>query len=149
MVRRPGLQRIKGSDTEEVEKARLHIIALLGDPHYRMAAIQMKRSSKLTELLKDSGGKPSVATMVRTAQVTKPQATTKRRGRSNETNLTGLKILFDAIERKPVHGRSLIDWCRKIARKLCPEATDKQIEEVAKATQRKLLDIKRRKLERK
>lgn len=149
MARRPGLQRIKGSNIEEVEKARLHLIELLEDPHYRAAAIQINRSGKLKELLADTGGKPSVDTLVQRNLAGKPKATTGRRGAPTKVELNGLKVLLEVLERSPIQGRSLTEWCRMIAREQWPSATDEQIKKVSKAAQRKLSDIKRRKSERK
>lgn len=139
----PKLRTGPNSDAEQVEIARLHLIKLLCDPFYQEAAIRLKRSGKLAELINDPGGNPAIGNIARKLQQPKTLVQ-KRKSPGAPRKLTGLTELFLVIERSQVKGRSIIDWCRRVVRANWPNATEEQQEKVAKETQRKLLDIRRR-----
>lgn len=137
-----GMERVRGTDDEEIELARKHLIALLKKPYYRVAAIRLKRPGKLTELLADRGGKPSIAKRSHGADRPKTRQSAGR-GRPREQHLIGLEKLLNAIDRR--QDRKLIDWCRLIVRYECPSMPEERRESTAKQLQRKLLDLRQRK----
>lgn len=137
-----GMVKFFASDDERIEAARKHLINLIqNDPAYRVAAIRLKRPGKLTELMADTGGTPSL------------ELTSRKRARKGRTGVPGRPLsddlkpyreLLQWINQQQRPSVTLIAWCRAIVRHSCPESPQDSIEELAKAVQRKLLDLRKR-----
>lgn len=146
-----GIQRIKLSDNEEVERARKHLLLLLEDPHYQEAYLRLEKAKKLPE--KPSGIFPNrigayaaklMASQQQTNQV-RPKKSSP--GRPNDHLLQNPKLMLAHFERRCEPGLTLMEFCRQFLRSVFPYANSDQLEGVAKTVHRKMLDIRRRRRE--
>lgn len=138
-----GMIKFFASENERIEAARKHLINLIqNDPAYRLAAIRLKRPGKLTELLADTGGTPSLESLASGKRPRKEKASVP--GRPLSDGLKPYRELLQWIDRQQRPSVTLIDWCRAFVRHSCPESPQDSIEIVAKAVHRKLLDLRRR-----
>lgn len=117
------------SHEAEVERARLDLIELLRDPYYYEAALRMKRSGKLSELLADRGGNPAIGTIARDLQWPSMGRGQKREGpgRPKKTGMRGFEMLLDRIQERPLNV-SLAELCRRIVSHERPTLAGKQYE---------------------
>lgn len=133
----PGIDRRKGSDREEVERASAHLLELLGDPHYYEAYVRLRKAQKLPAM---PIGSIPVEPGKLAANLAKPASTKIKRGPGAPTK-EGKNAFGFIVDHAKNRGVKWIAISRAIVDREYPNASEDQREKIAQDVSQILRDI--------